>query len=460
MGTWIRQVIGNMQTNTNQVPHVVIVGAGFAGLYAARRLAHSDLRVTIVDRSNHHTFQPLLYQVATAALSPGEIAYPIRHVFRNDENVSVLLAKVTGFDLERRRVRLENDELGYDYLIVAAGATHAYFGHPEWATYAPGLKTVEDATEIRRRMLLAFEIAERRARLNHIQEPINFVVVGGGPTGVELAGALSEIAQTVLASDFRAIDPRSTKVLLVEAGPRILAAFPADLSASAVRQLNGLGVEVKTGAAVTGIDREHVYLGDQALPASVVLWAAGVSASKLGKLMGAPLDRAGRVHVEPDLTLPGHPEVFVAGDLASVKQENGQMVPGLAPAAIQMGEFAATSILGDQRGENRNPFRYRDKGTLATIGRSSAVADVQGFKMSGFVAWLTWLFVHVLFLIGFRNRAQVLWEWFWAYVTFQRGARLITGQSRSVVPLEPGVVHEQGISDADLSADLRDRKTG
>jgi NADH dehydrogenase len=436
--------------SSGAVPHVVIIGAGFAGLYAARSLASSKLPITIVDRRNHHTFQPLLYQVATASLSPGEIAYPIRHIFKRDENVSVLLTAATGFDLQRRKVRLEGDELGYDYLIVAAGATHAYFGHPEWATYAPGLKTVEDATEIRRRMLLAFEIAERRARLNHLPEAINFVVVGGGPTGVELAGAVAEIAQRVLASDFRSIDPRSTRVTLIEAGPRILPAFAEDLSASAVRQLNRLGVEVMTGAAVTRIDATHVYVGEDALPASVVLWGAGVSASPLGKLLGSPVDRAGRVHVQPDLTLPGHPEVFVLGDLASILQDNGSPVPGVAPAAIQMGQFAAAAIRSDLRGEGRKAFHYVDKGSLATIGRSSAVADVRGFKMSGLVAWLTWLLVHVLFLIGFRSRTQVVWEWFWSYVTFSRGARLITGQSRSVVPVEPGVVHEHGVSDADI----------
>ena len=334
-----------MQT-TETVPQVVIIGAGFAGLYAARSLAKTELGVTLVDRRNHHTFQPLLYQVATAALSPAEIAYPIRHIFKDDRNISVLLARATDFDLERRKVQLDGNELSYDYLIVAAGATHTYFGHPEWANYAPGLKTVEDATEIRRRMLLAFEIAERRARLNHEAEPIHFVVVGGGPTGVELAGAVAEIAQRVLASDFRSIDPRSTRVVLIEAGPRILPAFPEDLSASAVRQLNGLGVEVMTGAAVTGIDEAHVYLGDHSLPASVVLWGAGVAASPLGKLLGAPTDRAGRVQVQPDLTLPGHPEVFVLGDLASVLQKNGKPVPGVAPGGDPDGPVCRRHHLG------------------------------------------------------------------------------------------------------------------
>jgi NADH dehydrogenase len=445
--------------NTKALPKVVIIGAGFAGLYAARSLAKAKIEITLVDRRNHHTFQPLLYQVATAALSPGEIAYPIRHIFKDNENVSVLLAQVTGFDLEHRRIQLDSDELSYDYLIVAAGATHAYFGHPEWETYAPGLKSVEDATEIRRRMLLAFEIAERRARLNHAPEAINFVVVGGGPTGVELAGALAEIAQHVLASDFRSIDPRSTRVVLVEAGPRILPAFSADLSASAARQLEKLGVEVMTGTPVTDIDETHVYIGDRSLPASVVLWGAGVAASPLGKLLGAPTDRAGRVQVQPDLTVAGHPEVFVVGDLAAVAQENGKPVPGVAPAAIQMGQYAAATIEGDLRGETRKAFHYHDKGSLATIGRSSAVADVQGFKMSGFMAWLTWLFVHVLFLIGFRSRAQVLWEWFWAYVTFSRGARLITGQSRSIVPGVEDSPNEQGGKEMETRDDRR-RKIG
>jgi NADH dehydrogenase len=434
---------------TKSTPHVIIIGGGFAGLYAALSLSKAKVRVTLIDRRNHHTFQPLLYQVATAALSPGEIAYPIRHIFRDKENISVLLAEATGIDLQHRKVQLDADELFYDYLIVAAGATHAYFGHPEWAVYAPGLKSIEDATEIRRRMLLAFEIAERRARLNHAPERINFVVVGAGPTGVELAGALAEIAQHVLASDFRAIDPRSTRVVLVEAGPRVLPAFPEELSSSAVRQLNKLGVEVMTGKAVTNIDETHVYLGDQSLPASVVLWAAGVSASPLGQLLGVPTDRAGRVHVESDLTMPGHPEVFILGDMASILQKDGKPVPGVAPAAIQMGRFAAASIKGDLRGEARKAFVYRDKGSLATIGRSSAIAEVKGFKVSGYFAWLTWLFVHVLFLIGFRNRIQVLWEWFWDYVTFQRGARLITGQSRSIVPREPGVIHEQCVTEAE-----------
>ena len=419
---------------TNPTPHVVVIGAGFAGLYAARELAKGPVRVTLIDRRNHHTFQPLLYQVATAALSPGEIAYPIRHIFKDNPNVSVLLGRATEFDLPGKRVQIDGDWMSYDYLIVAAGATHAYFGHPEWATVAPGLKSVEDAVEIRRRMLLAFEIAERHARFRGHHEDVNFVVVGGGPTGVELAGALAEIAQSVLASDFRSIDPRDTKVTLIEAGPRILASFPEDLSASATRQLEKLGVKVMTGTTVTEIDKDHVHIGERTVQASVVLWAAGVAASPLGKLMGAEIDRAGRVIVQPDLSLPGHPEVFALGDMASAKQENGAPVPGVAPAAMQMGQFAAKSILGDLHGEPRGKFKYFNKGNLATIGRSAAVADVRGLKLTGIVAWFTWLLVHILFLIGFRSRVSVVWEWFWSYVTFQRGARLITGISRSIIP--------------------------
>ena len=421
---------------TRKLPHVLILGAGFAGLYATRKLAKSGYPVTLVDRRNHHTFQPLLYQVATAALSPGEIAYPIRHIFREDANVSVLLGRATGFDLEHKCMKLDDEgELRYDYLLVASGATHDYFGHPEWARFAPGLKAVEDAIEIRRRMLLAFEIAERHAHLTHRPEPINFVVIGGGPTGVELAGALAEIAQQVLASDFRAIDPRSTRVLLVEAGPRILPAFDESLSASAVRQLQKTCVEVLTGSPVTSVDATHVRIGeDKVVPASVVIWAAGVAASPMGKLLGVPTDRAGRVKVEPDLSIPGHPEVFVLGDLASVMQPNGHPIPGVAPAAIQMGEFAADAIEADRKGQPRGVFHYHDKGSMATIGRSSAVAQFHGLKLSGMPAWLAWLFVHLMFLIGFRSRAQVLWEWFWAYLHFQRGARLITGISRSIVP--------------------------
>lgn len=416
------------------LPHVVIVGGGFAGIYAAKVLRKAPVRVTLVDRKNHHTFQPLLYQVATAGLAPSEIATPIRAIVRDYANTEVLMAEVTGFDLDMRVVHTDDGNLDYDYLIVAAGATHAYFGHDEWATYAPGLKTVEDAVEIRRRVLLAFEIAERQARMERKRVPLNFVVVGGGPTGVELAGALSEISRRVMAEDFRSIDPKSARIILVEASPKILGAFPADLSESALRQLKKLHVEVMTNSMVTDIGRDWIRIGAEEMPAAVVLWAAGVAASPLGKKLGVALDRAGRPMVEPDLSIAGHKEVFVAGDLASVKQASGDPVPGVAPGAIQMGTFAAKTIVADLKGEPRRPFSYWDKGTLATIGRNSAVGDLGPIHLSGLVAWLAWLFIHVYFLIGFRNRLRVIADWAWQYFTFGRGARLITGQSDWIVP--------------------------
>jgi NADH dehydrogenase len=417
-------------------PRVVIVGAGFGGLYAARKLANRPVQVTVLDRSNHHTFQPLLYQVATAGLSPGEIAYPIRAIFKNNQNVEVLLGEVTGFDLARRELSLHQRRLGYDYLIVAAGATHTYFGHPEWAPMAPGLKSVEDATEIRRRILLAFEIAERRAALEHHQTALNFVIVGAGPTGVELAGAVAEIAHRVVAGNFRSIDPTRARVILIEAGPRVLPAYTEDLSHSAERQLRKLGVEVMVNARVTALEAHVVHLGETFLEAEVVLWAAGVAASPLGHMLGAPVDHAGRVLVEPDLTIPGHPEAFVIGDMAAAKQADGAPVPGVAQAAIQMGEYAAHTILNEQAGKPRKPFHYWDKGSLATIGRNAGIAQIGRLHLSGFPAWLAWLVVHIYFLIGFRNRLQVMWEWAWAYFRFQRGARLITGRSDSITPVE------------------------
>ncbi len=415
---------------------MLIVGAGFGGLYAARKLADRPVEITLLDRKNHHTFQPLLYQVATAGLSPGEIAYPIRAIFRDKKNINVLLGEVIGFDLLRRQVDVGDDRIGYDYLIVGAGATHAYFGREEWAPLAPGLKTVEDATEIRRRILLAFEIAERRASLEGKHMPLNFVIVGGGPTGVELAGAVAEIAHRVVAGNFRAIDPSRARVILVEAGPRVLPAYSEDLSLSAERQLKNLRVEVMVNSKVTGLEPDAVHLGDTTLKATVILWAAGVAASPLGRLLGCPLDRAGRVITEPDLTIPGHPEVFVIGDMAAVKQADGSLVPGVAPAAIQMGEYAAQTILGDLNGKPRRPFRYRDKGSLATIGRNAGIAQLGRLHLSGFIAWLAWLVVHIYFLIGFRNRLQVLWEWAWAYFRFQKGARLVTGRSDTIAPVE------------------------
>jgi NADH dehydrogenase len=411
-------------------PRVVVIGAGFAGLNAAKALANAPVDVTVVDRKNHHTFQPLLYQVALAVLSPAEIASPVRTVLRRAKNTEVLLGEVTGFDLQKRVVRLgdrlDGLDLSYDYLIVAAGATHAYFGHPEWEAFAPGLKTLEDATEIRRRILMAFETAERELFAGRTPPPLNFVVVGAGPTGVELAGAISDIAGRHLTKEFRSIDPRRSRIILLEGGPRVLPAYPEDLSASAERQLREMGVEVRTNAMVTNIEPGLVSVGHEKIPASVILWGAGVSASPLGRMLGVPTDKAGRVIVQPDLTLPEHPEVFVTGDLASATRHNGQPVPGVAPAAIQMGKFAARQIKRSVAGKPREKFEYLDKGSLATIGRSRAVADIGKLHISGYFAWLAWLFVHLLFLIGFRNRLFVMIEWAWAYLTYNHSARLIT----------------------------------
>jgi NADH dehydrogenase len=408
-------------------PRVVVIGAGFAGLNAAKALAHAPVDVTVVDRKNHHTFQPLLYQVALAVLSPAEIASPVRTVLRHAANTEVILGEVSGFDLERRIVRLDGLELPYDYLVVGAGATHAYFGHPEWEEYAPGLKTLEDALEIRRRVLLAFETAEREVIAGRSCPPLTFVVVGAGPTGVELAGAIADITGRYLKKEFRAIDPRQSKIIVLEGGPRVLPVYPEDLSASAQRQLEQMGVEVRTNAMVTNIEPGVVSIGKERIPAAVILWGAGVSASPLGKMLGVPTDKAGRVIVQPDLSVPGHPEVLVAGDLASVKRNNGQPVPGVAPAAIQMGKFAARQIKRSVEGNPREHFEYWDKGSLATIGRSHAIADFPGkIHISGFLAWLSWLFVHLFFLIGFRNRLFVMIEWAWAYLTYNHSARLIT----------------------------------
>jgi NADH dehydrogenase len=408
-----------------QLPSVVVVGAGFAGLAAARALDGAPVRVAVVDRRNHHLFQPLLYQVATAALNPADIAQPIRRVLRRQRNAEVLLAEVTGVDLSRKRVLLADGEIAYQQLILATGATHSYLGHPEWAAHAPGLKTVEDALEIRRRVLTAFERAEREPDVERQRASMTFVIVGAGPTGVELAGALAEIARRTLAADFRHIAPERSRVVLVEAAPRVLPAYPEELSGSARRQLERLGVEVRTGAPVSRIDDRGVVAGGERLEAATVLWAAGVEASPLARSLGAPLDRAGRVRVDADLTVPGHPEVHVAGDLVFLEQD-GRPIPGVAPAAIQQGRHAARNALRALRGEPRLPFRYRDKGLLATIGRGAAVAAVGRVRLTGLLAWLAWLFVHIYFLIGFRNRLAVLLQWAWSYLTFERGARLIT----------------------------------
>ncbi len=415
-----------LMTQNSSGPRVVIIGAGFAGINAAKALERAPVQVTVVDRKNHHTFQPLLYQVALAVLSPAEIASPIRGVLRRAANMEVLLGQVEGFDLQRHLVRIDGLDLPYDYLVVAAGATHAYFGHPEWEHYAPGLKSIEDALEIRRRVLLAFETAEREVIAGRPSPCLNFVVIGAGPTGVELAGAIADISKRYMERDFRAIDPASARIILLEGGPRVLPVYPEDLSASAERQLTEMGVEVRTNAMVTNVEPDMVTVGKEKIPAAVILWGAGVSASALGKMLGTPTDRAGRVLVEPDLSVPGHPEVFVAGDLAASKIDDTKMVPGVAPAAIQMGKFAARQIKRSVAGKPREKFVYWDKGSLATIGRSRAVADLGRLHFSGYFAWLAWLFVHLLFLIGFRNRLLVMAEWAWAYITYNHGARLIT----------------------------------
>jgi NADH dehydrogenase len=418
---------------TNGQPvRVVIVGGGFGGLKAAQALARLRVQITLVDRTNHHTFQPLLYQVATAGLSPAEIAAPIREILAKHENVEVLLGEVLDFDLENRIVKLHGFELLYDYLIVAAGASHAYFGHDEWEPLAPGLKSIEDGLEIRRRVLLAFELAERQAAVTGKHAPLTFVVVGGGPTGVELAGTLAEVARESLASDFRNIDPKKTRIVLVEAGPALLGAYPEDLRQSAQRQLEHLGVEVRLNAAVTDVRAAEIRLGQEIMQATVVLWAAGVAASPLGRALGGPVDRAGRVLVEADLSLPGHREVLVIGDLASLKDAGGQQLPGVAPVAMQQGRWVARQIAADLGGTPREPFHYLDKGSLATIGRAAAVAQFGKIHISGLLAWLSWLFIHIFFLVGFRNRIIVMIEWAWSYFTYDRAARIITGETRTV----------------------------
>ena len=423
--------------DSNPKPRVVVLGAGFGGLTAARRIARLPVQVTLVDRKNHHTFQPLLYQVATAGLSPGEIAAPIRWIVRTRPNIEVLLEEAKDFHLGKRKIITDSGEISYNYLVVATGATHAYFGHPDWEPWAPGLKTVEDAIEIRRRVLLAFELAERQAVSGEGQMMLSFVVVGGGPTGVELAGTLAEISRHVLAHEFRKIDPKMTRIVLLEAGTRILPAYSADLSAKAQQQLERLGVEVHTSQAVTRIEPGAVWMGETRMPAQVVLWAAGVAASPLGRKLGVPVDRAGRVLVEPDLSVPGHPEVFVIGDLAALKDENGNWLPGVAQVAIQQGEWAAKMIGRDFEHQPRRSFHYHDKGSLATIGRAAAIAQIGKWHLSGYPAWLIWLFVHIVSLIGFRNRLIVMVQWAWAYVTYERGARLITGSNELPGWMEP-----------------------
>ncbi len=410
--------------------HVVIIGGGFAGLSAARGLAREPVRITLLDRSNHHVFQPLLYQVAMAGLSPGEIAVPIRAVLNRQENVRVLLAEVTGVDLVARRVQTrEAMPFDYDYLVIAAGAENSYFGHDDWARIAPGLKDLDDAVEIRRRVLLAFEAAERETDPALQRQHLTFVVIGGGPTGVELAGAIAELATFVLAHDFRAIDSDATRVVLVEGGDRILGGFDAKLSAEAAQSLSEMGVEVRTGVRVTAMDESGVQCGGERIAASTVLWAAGVRASGLCQQLGLEVDRQGRARVEQDCSLKAHPEVFVVGDAASfVPADGAQPLPGVSPVAMQQGRFVARQIGRSIAGATRQRFQYWDKGIMATIGRSRAVAQVGKLQLTGLLAWLAWLTVHIFYLIDFRNRLVVLLDWAWAYFAYRRGSRLITGR--------------------------------
>jgi NADH:quinone reductase (non-electrogenic) len=416
-----------LSAHQNARPRVVIVGAGFGGIFAAAELAKAPVDVALIDRRNYHLFQPLLYQVATAGLSPADIAYPIRSIVSRYPNISVIMGKVTGVDLAGRQVLVGDRKMPYDYLIVATGARHAYFGHAEWEPYAPGLKKIEDATEIRRRILLAFERAEATENEMERRRLLTFVIVGGGPTGVEMAGAVVELAHKALSRDFRRIDPKSARIILVEAAPRVLLTFPESLSETARRSLERLGVEVRLGKAVTACDEAGVMVGAERIESATVIWCAGVAASPAARWLGAEKDRAGRVKVNRDLSLPGYPEVFVIGDTAAVDDGKGGIFPGVAPVAKQQGTYTGCAIQARMRGEPPAPFRYINYGNLATIGRKAAVVDFGWLRVSGFPAWLLWGVVHIFFLIGFRNRIAVALEWIWAYVTFQRGARLITG---------------------------------
>jgi NADH dehydrogenase len=415
-----------MTLNQITQPRVVITGAGFGGLAAAKQLSRGSFDVTVVDRHNYHLFQPLLYQVATAGLSPGDIASPIRAILHGQRNIRVVLADVSDVDTERRVVLAEGRRFAYDYLIIATGAEHAYFGH-DWASYAPGLKTIDDATYLRRRILLAFERAETEPDSDERRRLLNFVVVGGGPTGVEMAGAIAELAKRALAADFRSIDPRCARVVLIEAGPRLLAPFEPALSEAARRSLEQLGVEVRLRAAVTDCDCSGVTLGDERLETRTIVWAAGVKASPAAHWLAASSDPAGRVKVAADLSVPGHPNIFVIGDAARVVGSDGNPLPGVAPVAKQQGSYVAKLLMARAQGRSLPPFRYRDFGSMATIGRKRAVAQIGRLKVTGFSAWLLWSLAHVYFLIGFRNRMAVAMNWCWSYLTFQRGARLITG---------------------------------
>ncbi|HEX3302214.1 MAG TPA: NAD(P)/FAD-dependent oxidoreductase [Thermomicrobiales bacterium] len=408
-------------------PHVVIIGGGFAGLNAAKQLRDADVAVTIVDQHNHHTFQPLLYQVATASLSPVDIAGPIRGILRSQKYLRVILDEVTGIDLARSVIQMGDDELGFDYLIIGAGSTHSYFGHDEWEKYAGGLKTLDDAVRMRNQILLGFEAAERAHSDDERRREMTFAIVGGGPTGVELAGAIAEIARHSISRDFDVIDPRQAKILLIDAGPRLLLAYPESLSKHAQTDLERLGVDVRLNALVTGVDAHGVTLkSGERIEAATILWAAGVQASPLGRTLGTELDRAGRVVVNPDLSVPGHPNVFVAGDLAALNGKDGKQLPGVAQVAMQQGRAAAKNIVRRVAAEPTEPFRYKDLGNMATIGRNRAVADIHGIRLHGFIAWVIWLTIHLVNLIGFRNRFVVMTQWVWSYFTFYRRVRLIT----------------------------------
>jgi NADH:ubiquinone reductase (H+-translocating) len=414
--------------------NVIIVGGGFGGLYAAKALAGKPVNVILIDKKNYHTFQPLLYQVATAVLSPGEIAEPLRRILRRARNINVIMAEVSGFDLAGTTVKLnDGTELSYDYLIVAAGARHTYFGHEDWEQYAPGLKTIEDSVDIRRRILLAFELAELKAQITGSHDPLHFAIIGGGPTGVELAGAIADIATRALARDFKAVDTTKTRITVYEGSCRILGIYPEHLSKKAVRQLEELGIGVVTGKMVTDVEAERIKVGDDWVPVSLALWATGVKASPLGRSFGVTVDGWGRVMVEPDLSVPGHPEIFIIGDMSSLVDIQGKPVPPLASAAIQEGKFASENILRDLSGKSRAKFKYRDWGSMAPIGRHRAVALIGRWGLSGFFAWLTWAFVHIFLLIGFRNRLSVFYEWIWAYFTRERSARLITGDINGIL---------------------------
>ena len=408
-------------------PRIIIAGAGFGGLAAAKALANEEVDVTVLDRSNHHLFQPLLYQVATAALSPAQIAQPVRHILRYAENIRVVMADITGIDASTKQVLTSDGPFDFDYLILATGARHSYFGHPEWEAHAPGLKSIDDALEIRRKMLLAFEEAEKTEDPAVRQAALTFVIVGAGPTGVEMAGSIGEVARYTMVQDFRRIDPSQARVILLDAAPRVLQAFTEDLSEKALMQLTRIGIDVRTSTVVEAVNEKGVQLPGEFIPCRTVIWAAGNAASPLGKELGVETDRAGRVFVNPDLTIPGHASIYVIGDLANFSHQGGKPLPGVSPVAIQQGQHAAANILAQISEWPTEPFEYWDKGSMATIGRHAAVADIQGIRFDGLLAWLAWLFVHLIFLIGFRNRVLVFLQWAWSYLNYYRGARLITG---------------------------------